>query len=396
MGLLHPLPVPTRPWAHISTDFIVELPMSQRCTTIMVVVDQFTKMAHFIPCTGVPTAKETASLFFLHVFRLHGLPESITSDRGSQFTSKFWKAFCSLLHITGNLTSAYHPQSNGQTERTNQTLEHYLRCYTTHLQYDWVDFLPTAEFTYNSQQHETTKESPFFISYGFHPTSIPNLPEPSSVPEVSLHVTSLQRGFDLAKTNLLQAQSRNKKAADLRRHPAPDYHIGDLILLSTKHLHLSCPSKKLAPRYLGTFRVASIVNPVAVKLVLPPSLQVHPVFQVSLLKPWTPDPFPTRTPSPPSPIVVNDTLEYEVEKILESVEADCTILFTGRGMVRRNDRGNRPLRSMLPSVFVPSIGLTLRGLALFAPRGCSFGGGFCHALPPAASVLVPCRLSPWC
>uniref|UniRef100_A0A8C5R7U4 Gypsy retrotransposon integrase-like protein 1 n=1 Tax=Leptobrachium leishanense TaxID=445787 RepID=A0A8C5R7U4_9ANUR len=121
-GLLHPLPIPTRPWSQISTDFIVDLPPSHKNTVIMVVVDRLTKMAHFIPYPKLPTAAETASLFLHNVFKIHGIPDSIVSDRGTQFTSRFWKAFCSLLRIQVSLSTAFHPQSNGQTERVNQTL----------------------------------------------------------------------------------------------------------------------------------------------------------------------------------------------------------------------------------------------------------------------------------
>uniref|UniRef100_A0A8C5Q592 Gypsy retrotransposon integrase-like protein 1 n=2 Tax=Leptobrachium leishanense TaxID=445787 RepID=A0A8C5Q592_9ANUR len=318
MGLLLPLPIPDRPWSRISTDFIVDLPPSRQHTSILVVVDHLTKMAHFIPAKGVPTAKETASMFFHHIFRLHGIPDSITSDRGTQFTARFWKAFCSILHITGNLSSAYHPQSNGQSEKTNQILEQFLRCFSTHLQDDWITLLPSAEFAYNSHNHESIKTSPFFANYGYHPTFIPNLPLFSSVPDTTAHVANLQQGFRIAKDNLLLAQARYKQKADKRRHPPPYYRVGDYVLLSTTHLKLSCPSKKLGPRYLGPFQVLSIINPVALKLALPPSLRIHPVFHVSLLKPWTPDPFPGRAPSPPPPVMVDDDLEYEIAEILDS------------------------------------------------------------------------------
>uniref|UniRef100_A0A8C5QSG8 Gypsy retrotransposon integrase-like protein 1 n=1 Tax=Leptobrachium leishanense TaxID=445787 RepID=A0A8C5QSG8_9ANUR len=136
-GLLHPLPVPSVPWSDIAMDFIVELPKSSKHDTVMVVVDRFTKMAHFIPLVGLPTATETASVFIKEIFRLHGLPSTIVTDRGTQFTARFWRAFCKGLHITQALTSAYHPQANGQTERTNGILEQYLRCYISHLQHDW-------------------------------------------------------------------------------------------------------------------------------------------------------------------------------------------------------------------------------------------------------------------
>ena len=162
LGLLLPLPVPSRPWGSISMDFVVDLPLSKGMTTILVVVDRLTKMAHFIPVKGVPSAEHTAEVMVREVFKLHGIPDDVVSDRGVQFTSKFWKSFCSALGVTINLSSAFHPQSNGQTERTNQTLEQYLRCFVSYLQDDWVDYLPTAEFAYNNSKHSSTSQSPFF------------------------------------------------------------------------------------------------------------------------------------------------------------------------------------------------------------------------------------------
>ena len=145
-GLLRPLPVPDRPWRMIAMDFIVELPPSKGCSAIFVVVDRLSKMAHFLPLRGTPSAKETAEVFIKEIVRLHGVPANIVSDRGVQFTSRFWKALCSLLKIELSLSSAYHPQTNGQTERTNQTLEQYIQCFITFVQDDRVALLPFAEF----------------------------------------------------------------------------------------------------------------------------------------------------------------------------------------------------------------------------------------------------------
>ncbi|XP_054826969.1 uncharacterized protein LOC129324030 [Eublepharis macularius] len=158
-GLLHPLPTPTGPWRTISMDFITDLPCSKGHTCILVVVDLFTKMAHFIPCSGPPTAQETAHLYLQHVFRLHGRPDHIISDRGVQFTSRFWRALHSLLGTQVHLSSAHHPQSDGQTERINATLEQYLRCYTNHQQDDWLALLPLAEFAYNNAVHSSTQQT---------------------------------------------------------------------------------------------------------------------------------------------------------------------------------------------------------------------------------------------
>ena len=127
-GLLQPLPIPSRPWAEISMDFVMGLPVSKGNTTVLTVVDRFSKMAHFIALPKLPSAKETAECMMTNVFRIHGFPQDIVSDRGPQFVSRFWKEFCKLIGATASLTSGYHPEANGQTERLNQQLETGLRC----------------------------------------------------------------------------------------------------------------------------------------------------------------------------------------------------------------------------------------------------------------------------
>jgi transposase InsO family protein len=135
---LQPLPAPSRPWSEITMDFVVKLPTSKSCDSIWVVIDRFTKMAHFVPCKETLTARQLARLFFDHIVKIHGVPDSIVSHRGTLFVSKFWKALLSLMKIKRNLSSAYHPESDGQTERTNRTLEQFLRCYINYQQDDWV------------------------------------------------------------------------------------------------------------------------------------------------------------------------------------------------------------------------------------------------------------------
>ena len=318
VGLLQPLPIPSRPWGSISMDFVVDLPPSKGMNTILVVVDRLTKMAHFIPCKGLPTAKQTADLVFREIFRLHGVPDDVVSDRGVQFTSKFWKDFCLALGITVNLSSAFHPQSNGQTERTNQTLEQYLLCFITHLQDDWLDHLPTAEFSYNNAEHSSTHYSPFYANTGLHPAFIPRLPITSTLPAVAERLANLQEAQENISNNLLEAQRRFKRATDKRRRPAPDFQIGDQVWLSTRNLRLKVPAQKLGQKYMGPFRISGRINEVTFRLDLPHSIRVHPVFHCSLLKPFVENTFPGRHPPPPPPVRVQGEEEYIVSKILDS------------------------------------------------------------------------------
>lgn len=318
MGLLQPLSVPSRPWGSISMDFIVDLPTSKGKNTILVVVDRLTKAAHFIPCTGLPSAKDTADLVVQNVFRFHGVPDEVISDRGVQFTSKFWRSFCTSLEIDINLSTAFHPQSNGQTERTNQTLEQYLRCYICHLQDDWVDLLPVAEFSYNNSQNASTKQTPFFANLGYHPNILPKFPAVSPIPAVAERISALQQNLELLKGTLERAQENYKKAADKFRRPAPMFKIGDKVWLSTRNLKLKVPSPKLGQKFLGPYKIIGIISPVAVRLKLPRSMKIHPVFHVSLLKSAVPNPFPGRILPPPDAVEIDGQEQFVIEKILDS------------------------------------------------------------------------------
>lgn len=299
-------------------DFIVELPTSQGKNTILVVVDRLTKAAHFISCVGLPSAEQTSELIIQNVFRLHGVPDEIISDRGVQFTSKFWKSFCDALGIKVNLSSAFHPQTNGQTERTNQTLEQYLRCFICHLQDDWVDLLPLAEFSYNNSQNASTKQSPFFANLGYHPNILPCIPIDTALPAVTDRISTLQRNLERLKENLETAQERYKKAADRFRKPTPAFKVGDLVWLSTKNMNLRVPSSKLGQKYMGPFKVTKLVGAVACRLQLPRTMRIHPVFHVSLLKATVPNKFPGRFHAPPDPVMVDGQEEFIVENILDS------------------------------------------------------------------------------
>ena len=168
-GKLMPNAIPEKPWSHISADFITKLPLAQGYNAILVVCDCFSKMVHFIATTEKTSAEGLTRLFQDHVWKLHRLPESITSDRGVQFAAAMMKELNNLLGIQMKLSTAYHPQTDGQTERINQELEQYLRVFIDHRQEQWPDWLGTAEFAYNNKIHTVTKISPFKANYGQDP-----------------------------------------------------------------------------------------------------------------------------------------------------------------------------------------------------------------------------------
>uniref|UniRef100_A0A8C5M9T8 Gypsy retrotransposon integrase-like protein 1 n=1 Tax=Leptobrachium leishanense TaxID=445787 RepID=A0A8C5M9T8_9ANUR len=254
-GLLQPLPIPERPWSHLAMDFLVELTPSLGHTVIFVVVDRFSKMAHFIPLKKLPSSSELVQIFTKEIFRLHGVPNVLVSDRGSQFISKFWRGFCHQLGVKLSFSSAYHPQTNGLAERTNQTLETYLRCFISDAQDDWVTLLPWAEFAYNNATSQSTKFSPFEIVTGMHPTIFPSSFSPQNIPALEEHLDKLRVIWEKTRLNLESASLSQKRAADRRRRPPPVYHVGDRVWLSTRHIRLKVPSMKFTPRFIGPYTI---------------------------------------------------------------------------------------------------------------------------------------------
>jgi len=168
-GKLMPNTISEKPWSHILADFITKLPLAQGYDAILVVCNCFSKMAHFIATMEKTSAEELAKLFWDHVWKLHGLPESIISDRGVQFVAGMIKELNNLLGIQTKLSTAYHPQTDGQMERINQELEQYLRVFIDHRQEQWLDWLGTAEFTYNNKVYAATKTLLFKANYGQDP-----------------------------------------------------------------------------------------------------------------------------------------------------------------------------------------------------------------------------------
>ncbi|KAJ1598355.1 hypothetical protein NDA14_006133 [Ustilago hordei] len=180
-GLLQPLATPDRPWGSISLDFIEGLPPSKKYDSktydsILVIVDRLTKFAILAPTHKTVMAKQTAVLLYGHMVRLFGYPDHMVSDRGRQFISGAWKAFAEQMGVKHSLSMAYHPQTDGQTERVNQVIEQYLRMYCNYEQNDWADLLDTAAFIYNNMVHNSIGVSPFFACYGWNPKAHPDIP----------------------------------------------------------------------------------------------------------------------------------------------------------------------------------------------------------------------------
>lgn len=285
-GQLKPLPIPDRPWSHIGVDFIVKLPLNDQYDSIMVIVDHFSKHAHFIPARETWNAEDLAFAFVDRVFRSHGLPDVIFSDRGTTFMSKFWTLVLSQLNVKPAPSTAFHPQTDGQVERINAILEDFLRHFVSQEQDDWVKWLAIAEFSYNNTPSASTGFSPFFAQHGYHPR-FNSLVASSGIPAADSFVTHLQDVHSSLIQTLTLAKTAQAKYYNGSRRVAVTYSPGDLVWLSRKHIKTRRPSSKLDVRRLGPFPVIQMVGSNAAELSLPRSYaRLHPVFNVSLLMPY--------------------------------------------------------------------------------------------------------------
>jgi hypothetical protein len=300
-------------------DFIEQLPRSAGIyDAILVIVDRLTKMGIFIPThTGI-TAEELAKIFLSNVFAKHGLPADIISDRGSEFTSEFWRSLSAALGIKLNHSTAYHPETDGQTERVNQSLEQYLRVYCNYQQDDWSTLLPMAEFAYNNATHSATQVSPFFANKGYHPTlQVSADPRPTN-PSFDM-ANSLSTLHTYLQEQIKITQDQTKAKVNPHRTPSPLYKVGDKVWLSAAHIKTARPTKKLDDKFLGPFPISQQISSHAYKLELPHSMHlIHPVFHVNLLEPFHPNTIPHRQQPPPPPIVIAGTPEYEVAEVVDS------------------------------------------------------------------------------
>lgn len=316
-GLLQPLPVPELPWSSLSMDFIVQLPESNGYTAILVVVDRLTKMARFIPTTDDVDSDGTLKLFLTHVVAIHGIPDDIVSDCGSVFTSRFTRTVMNALGIKQNLSTAFHPQTDGQTERTNGILEQFLRCYTNYQQNNWSDLLYWAELSYNNSLQSTTNQTPFYALHGYHARFNINIPRvAASNPLAKDRLEELQQVQKDIAFLIKTAQETQEHYYNTKFKEQPDLAPGDMVMLKRTNIRTTRPSDKLDVKNLGPFKILEVINNRSFRLDLPKSLsQLHPVFHVSLLEPYRPNTIPGRKEPPPLPVEVDGEKEYEVESI---------------------------------------------------------------------------------
>jgi len=330
VGLLQPLPVPGGRWQDLSMDFITQCPLTQRDNDmIFVVVDRMTKRAHFIATVTRTGAPELARLFIEHVFKLHGMPRSIVCDRDPRMTSRFWRALCEALGVNMRMSSAYHPQTDGQTENVNKTIEQMLTHYVNYARDDWDEWLPTLEFAYNDAHQDSIGMTPFYCDLGMHPRRPDILATQLDLLEgidneaVQRFTGRMQEILVEAQTALYDAQQRQKWFADQRREEI-EFNIGDRVWLTaqdiTTPVDRTHTARKLGPKFHGPFEIIEKRSAVSYRLRLPDTWRIHDWFHVSKLRAFRGQPpdLQRDIPDRPPPVIVDDEEEYEVEDIIEA------------------------------------------------------------------------------
>lgn len=358
-GRMMPLPIPDRPWSVIGVDFIVKLPLSKGFDSIMVIVDHFSKCAHFVPANETWNADRLAEAFVAQVFRLHGLPETIVSDRGTTFMSQFWTLVLRQLRINPAPSTAFHPQTDGQVERVNAILEDYLRHFVSGEQDDWASWLPIAEFSFNNTPSSSTKFSPFFALNGYHPR-FDSLVASSGIPAADLFVEHLQSIQEQLIENLTLAKDSQSRFYNKGRRVDVQYEPGEFVWLSRRNIKTRRPNSKLDVRRIGPFEIRRMVGKNAAELILPKNLaRLHPVFNVSLLMPFLKD---HHTPVPQTRLRKEDFLQDFVDWASVSYVLDYRRSLQGvhEYLIRKDDISGLDDEWRLLTTLSPNLDVFLR------------------------------------
>ena len=350
-GPLEPIPVPVRPWQQITLDLVTALPTTTTgYDAVLVFVDRLSKMVHFVPTTKSCKSTEVARLFKQHVYRAHGLPEVIIGDRDQRWNSEFWRAVFQSLGTKVRLSTAYHPQTDGQTERANRTMEEILRAYVHPLGDDWDQHLADAEFAYNNSEHASSGQTPFQTAYGYHPRTPVDLYNPveaEDTPAAEQFLHTILRNHAAAKAALEQANQRSKEAYDRHRARTP-FRKGEWAFLDASHYTFQGDQNKLKPPFLGPYRIKEMKGPLAAQLELPSRTRIHPTVNVSRLKHFqgerTADGTPVDLPLTRDQVDILESLEEDARQDHQSVEIEDVV---GWRKVRRTGTKKRLRKEIL-------------------------------------------------
>jgi len=328
-GFLHSLPIPQDRFADIAMDFVGPIPKCNGLDMILIMTDRLTNYVRIVPTRSTATARDIAQIVYESWYRLFGLPHSIVSDRDKLFTSHFWKELHRLLDIRIKMSTTAHPETDGSSERSNNTAIEALRSYVDRRQPDWMDHLIHVETAMNNSINATTKMTPTQLLFG---TSIRLFPSFRSkvdthVPAVAEFIERINESVAIAKDNHLAAKTVQAHHANKHRRPEPKYKVGDKVMLDSRNIHHRIKkngrSAKFYPRFLGPFKIIQAKPETSnYKLKLYPAVDfesIHPTFHAKLLRRYTPnDPkrYPAREPARPPPLIPEDN-QYEVEKILD-------------------------------------------------------------------------------
>jgi len=318
-GKLRPNQIPERLWQHILVDFITKLLVSKGHDSILVVCDRFSKMSHFVVTTEKTTAEELARLFRDNVWKLHGLPESVISDRGPQFAAGMTKELNKMLGIETKLSMAYHPETDRQTERINQELEQYLRMYVNHRQNNWTEWLATVEFAFNNKVHTVTKTSPFQVNYRREPRMSFDIRKKGKNEKAEEFVREMKEKHEEARAALVRSQEEMKRQADKSRKEVEEYRVGDKVLISMKYFLMELRKRVIKEKFIGPYVVKKIVSENVVELELLAVLRIHLVVNVRRIVKYK-EQVEGQKKIPPPSVEIAGEKEYEVEEILDRQE----------------------------------------------------------------------------
>jgi hypothetical protein len=324
LGYLHPMPIPPSRWHTVSIDFAGPLPISghAKYDMIMVVVDKLTKRTRFLPCHTSDGAKEIADLFFTEIVCQHGMPEVVISDQDSRFTSLFWQVLFKRFGTKLAMSTAYHPQTDGQSEAAVKIIKQMLRPFVVPKQDSWSSHLPALEFAYNSSRHTSTNKSPFELDLGYQPRSPLNAigPTRSAIPAAEDFIDKLTADLHEARDGLAYAQEQQAKHHNKDKRPHV-FKVGDQVKVSMKYVNppfyqQKGTNEKLKPKFIGPYTVSAVIGRSAYRIDLPYHLGGTKTINVEYLRPYVQDTFPERQPQPPAPVEGEPPNTYEVDHIV--------------------------------------------------------------------------------